>query len=208
MLQQPILRHLIYRKRLWQRTQWKKEFTEWEKLESERLQAGAPARALSTHEKGSTLDSARGLPGIGTDLQQPIELHGFPTHSPNAKEPQTKDGKPYEPSACDGIPPSRSGETYLIQLLGSYEIARAIALECHYSDMKSLMLVSQGLKNAVLGSLNAQMMVQLTCTNLKRNSHMDAEEVQEGAARTVGKCWNCKGKICQVSSYFPAICGC
>ncbi|KAF8453199.1 hypothetical protein BDZ91DRAFT_749702 [Kalaharituber pfeilii] len=108
---------------------------------------------------------------------------------------------PTAPGAAAIHPPSQSQrsptEQYLLRVLSNYECARTIAMECHYMDLKRLMLVSRDVRGALLGSLSGNMIKNLTC----REQDKDEAEIQAALAadeaQSKKECWVCWGKICK-----------
>lgn len=80
-------------------------------------------------------------------------------------------------------------EFYLIRLLDTYEMAKAIASDCHYSDFRNLMLVSKGVRFAAKNCMSDKLLKRITCTT--------ANPDYEAANRTPPKdCWGCGNMIC------------
>lgn len=73
-------------------------------------------------------------------------------------------------------------ELSLIQLLSSYEMAKAVASECHYADFVSLMLVSKGLRFAARNCMSDRL--------LKQNSCPDEFHPE------IKNCWGCGNQVC------------
>ena len=85
------------------------------------------------------------------------------------------------------ITPSK-GELSLIRLLDTYEMAKAMASECHHADFRSLMLVSKRVRFAAQNCMSSRILKRITCT----------VDHHRGAANKVAPtgCWGCGNQIC------------
>ena len=86
------------------------------------------------------------------------------------------------------LSPSSETELYLIRLLNTYEIAKAIASGCHHADIRSLMFVSKGVRLAAQNCMSNTMLKEITCT-LDQHRGMANEVVLKD-------CWGCGNQIC------------
>ena len=80
------------------------------------------------------------------------------------------------------------GEISLIRLLDTYEMAKAIASQCHHTDFKSLMLVSKGVRFATQNCMSNRILKRLTCNP---DLHHGAEDM-----KVFKDCWGCGVQIC------------
>lgn len=80
-------------------------------------------------------------------------------------------------------------ELSLIRLLDTYEMAKAMASECHHADFRSLMLVSKGVRFAAQNCMSSRILKRITCT---------VDHHRGAAANKVAPtdCWGCGNQIC------------
>ena len=81
------------------------------------------------------------------------------------------------------------GELSLIRLLDTYELAKAIASQCHHTDFKNLMLVSKGVRFATQNCMSNRILKSLTCNpDIHRGGVEDIKIFKD--------CWGCGVRIC------------
>lgn len=97
----------------------------------------------------------------------------------------------------------RSCEHYLQRALSAYDLLITIAAECHYHDMWNLMLVSRGIRAAILGTITQRSLWKKSLCSHPTNQHPQNQlypsnpGAADGLPGMLIRCFACGSPMCK-----------